>query len=339
MEFIYKVVIRVLSVVLTLQLTFLSFAFSRSVAELDEIYAQLAQRAGITSKDSYTERAAKFLPVMNNWLHRYDPNTPRPLDKVDEPRVKALYKRYNVPFNNSGRPTLDFTPYNLDSKRTAREMLTEQIGGSCGTHGLSMLEVLKMSGVKPEDMRLIGAVDQCAYRTLCPSKGADRLRPEDDSRTKRTQPAANCPRESVSASGHVFISYKENGKWWMFDSAASCRPSPSGDSTDCFQKIEVPDPDRTSQEMSDGKPWIIPNQFRSLQSIPEPGVKRALTEMVAFRVWKYGEYPVHSFLERYDMVASGETGNTKCRFDPNDVAKASSSAYTKSPSATHNPVE
>lgn len=188
------------------------------------------------------------------------------------------------------------TGYELDSTRTPDQILEQKVGGGCGSTGLSIAAMLVASGIPSENVRLIGTVVNDELKAICPQEA----RPVEKKQTP------------LGLSGHVFIAFKdETGNWFLANSTSTSKPAeiiPWMSPSDLDKKVD--------------RPVQVPQEaFASI--LKSPRVSKVFQSgMTIFASWKLEDYPMHSFKDRYNLVASGALGNEVCRYDPKSVDAA-----------------
>ena len=222
--------------------------------------------AQIQPSDTLDAKLSKTLLLLND-QHYFYPKGPLPILKA--------------PFDQ---------PYHLDSLRSADEILTQKVGGYCGSAGIVSAAVLMKAGVKAEDIRIVGSVINDDYRVICPSKGKRRV-----------------AKPRTGASGHIFLMVRfEDGNWYLINTTESSQR---------YTKVQVPSPEVLQKQMT-GQSVAVPKAaYTQLLESPRVG-KLYEAGMTVFRVWKPAEYPKHTFDQRLNLIASGAVGGKVCRYDP-----------------------
>jgi hypothetical protein len=222
----------------------------------------------IKKSDSLEKKIDKTLALLNE--HRYF-------------QPKQRQTRLSPPFDN---------PYHLDSLRTADEILSQKVGGSCGSTALSFAAILNESGVDEKDIQLVAAVLNPDLKAICPQAG---------------QPRAEHP--DTGARGHVFVALRfSDGKWKIINTT---------DGSVRYGRADWLDPEALKEKMKQ-QPVEIPHE--AFQSLPYKTYEPGLT---AFQTWSLQEFPKHNFEQRFDLIASGranldnsaqDSSVRRCRF-------------------------
>lgn len=256
-------------------------------------------------------------------------------------------------------------PYEWDSLRSAEEMLESCEGGTCGTYGLSAAAMLRASGIKTEEISILGAVLNSDYKELCTEKGQNF---NTDTRS--------------GLGGHVFLQIKIAGTWYLLNTThqplrhpidknspsfstfqllikgcrerfpmKNARPDPrnandakfllcakeaekEGLARLTFKDLEIIpfySPDQLAAQMEMGPVQLPMNKFPSLNDWMG-GNKDP--RMMAFANWSFENYPKHTFDQRKNLVASGKIDNTKCRYSASDLEDLPNSTTEPKPEAT-----
>jgi hypothetical protein len=239
-----------------------------------------------------------------------------------------LIERYSK--GSSGGP---FDPYDLDSARTPAEMMSQRIGGDCGTHARVFAELIQHLGIPASDLRIVSAVCTQEYDRFCAGGRGSKADP-----TYRG-----------GASGHVFVLLKVGGAWKLVNTTLSplryaLGPHAKGvnelaterskinsqKTSDLYQahvaqlirKMDFSDleaagfidPDAIQSKLGKGEGVRVP-EFKSLpEVIGEPQHPVQFRNMTIFDVSLPQEYPLHKFKDRVNFIASGKLGSDVCRF-------------------------
>ncbi|MDE2140804.1 MAG: hypothetical protein KGL74_03690 [Elusimicrobia bacterium] len=171
--------------------------------------------------------------------------------------------------------------YHLDSLRTPEQVLTQKIGGYCNNYALVFSAMLERAGVRPEEMRIVAAVENDDLALICPKAGAARV---------------EHPR--TGASGHVFVAVKgDSGRWRLINTVGGAKS---------HQWAPWPEPSDVEARMRSG-PVEVPRQ--AAHGAP-------YKPMTVFAVWRADEEPLHTFEQRLNLIANGTLDGTLCRYGP-----------------------
>lgn len=126
-----------------------------STPALSDPVQDAANAAGISEHDSHNQKLGKALQLITvDGYHRRNPQ-PRP-DKIPDP--------------------FDANDKNHEYRdgRDLKEVLTHCDGGGCGSYALSAAGIARQSGVPSACIRMVGSVEEEAYKKLCPVAGRQR---------------------------------------------------------------------------------------------------------------------------------------------------------------------
>ncbi|RYZ86301.1 MAG: hypothetical protein EOP06_14745 [Proteobacteria bacterium] len=221
---------------------------------------QAVLKAGIRADDSFFEKIDKALKLLNE-------------------------QRYFYPKSTVGTaPSPGGNSYELDSTRTAEQILEQKIGGSCGSSALAFAAILKASGIPSEKIRIVPAVLNRDLAEICPQTGK-----------RRVHPSGN------GASGHVFVALQfPDNKWQLINSI---------DGSVNYERAE----------------WYAPKEVQRLiktrLAVPLAAYRKLPADiyssgLTVFQSWSLDEVPIHTFDQRFDLIASGKLGANSaiCRF-------------------------
>ena len=179
--------------------------------------------------------------------------------------------------------------YHIDSLRTAEEILAQKIGGYCNSYALAFAAMLHRAGVPADDIRVVAAVNDRDLALICPEAGA---------------PRSEHPRSG--ASGHVFVAVKHpSGIWRLINTVGRAK-------------------------MHDQAVWPEPAVVEAWMRQAPLAVPSAATRsgsyqpMTIFAVWREGEQPLHTFEQRFNLIASGTIHGKVCRYGPPAVGASES---------------
>jgi hypothetical protein len=228
----------------------------------------------------------------------------------------------NVPRLSNGDVDLSKSIYELDSMRSPEQMVSERIGGYCGTAALSFAALLASSGIPKSDIRIVTAVNSDELPKICPGKAGD---PKN-------------PNYHGGASGHVFVMLRMNPNdeksWSVINTTSDPLSSPMNagahraelkaflegiahgypqdmgllkkmDSSDIemTQWTDFPlSPEKLETEMK-FKPINIPDQ-----------ISNGMSKMTIISVNTLDNYPRHTFSQRLNWIASGSIESGICRY-------------------------
>jgi len=211
-------------------------------------------------------------------------------DSLETKIDKALWllneKRYFNPEKTVGKlpPPFD-VPYQLDSMRTPEQILKQKLGGSCGSSALAFAAVLKASGVDSKDIQIVNSVVNKDLAIICPKAGLPRVQ-----------------NARSGAPGHVFVAIRfPDGKWKVINSIGGSR---NYERADWYSPEEV-------QRRIKFEALAVPRA--AFKKLPATTYGSGLT---VFQSESLDEVPMHSFEQRYDLIASGNLKQSPaiCRF-------------------------
>ena len=259
-----------------------------------------------------------------------------------DPRFKDFAKFKSTPINeanqliqtygkdSSGSP---YAPYDLDSVRTPEEMLSQRIGGSCGTQAQVFARLLNTLGVPNSDIRIVSAVCEDEYKQFCSGGKGSRIDPS----------------YRGGASGHVFVEVKIDGKWKLINTTYAPFLNRSGPHADQLQRayrspynlgskeetdehksnilsivrkldssdleiVDFADPVVLQAKLNAGERVNVPE----FQSLPEilPGGDNPLhfRKMIIYDVSEQDKTILHKWKDRVNLIASGSKTGSTCRF-------------------------
>jgi len=314
-----------------LKILLLAFFVHSTYAAEVSIAKKVLADAGVGTKDSVEEILRKVQAHIGTVLHR---NAPR-----EEPGPGAPPRI----------PKKGKHPYEWDSIRSAEQMLKDGDGGTCGTFGLSVAALLSAAGVPESEMRIVGAVNTGDLKEICPDKGKIRnLEPQNGAsghvfllvKFSKGWHLVNTS-QSPLFEPHPLSNGAARKELERLEKL--CRekfPKPSPESFGCFEnafkeakkrvtldQIEIipfKSPAEIESEMKNFPTDIPVQRFPSLRTWMGPGLDPE--GMKIFRLWKYGTpggnatkerddyYPLHTFEERFNLVASGSKSSNTCRY-------------------------
>lgn len=202
-------------------------------------------------------------------------------------------------------PQLPADPYEHDSLRSPQQVLCDQNSGFCNSRARVTAAILKASGVPEENLRIVSAVVNTEYPKICQVKGQDRV-----------------AKPQTGASGHVYVLVKESNpnerpeRWVLIDTSLASRNETMtafipGDELDTLirdQPVAIP------KELSETMATQIPESETELR-------RMYLSGMTIFHSSKPNAYRPHRMQDRYDLIASGEIGNKRCRYSPEEITQ------------------
>jgi len=219
--------------------------------------------AKIESRDTLEIKIEKSLKLINQDRYFFPPGP--------QPKLPA-------PFDE---------PYHLDSLRTPEQILSQKVGGFCGSSALVFAAMLTQSGVKNSDIQIVEAVHAKDLAAICPKGGA---------------PRAEHPR--VGASGHVFVAVKfPDGDWRLINTT-------DGTNYESIGWLELEE----VQAQMKRRPVQIP--FSMYRNFPPEFRSLAL---VVFQSWRPDQVPLHTFEQRLNLIASGGLEGQVCRYGANEM--------------------
>lgn len=238
----------------------LILCFSISVFGLSSIEKAVLD-AGIAKSDSLEVKIDKALKLLNEERYFY-PEKP----------IEALPTPFDI-------------PYHLDSMRTPEEILSQKVGGSCGSSALAFAAILKSSGVDNKDIQIVNAVVNKDLSIICPSASKPRVQ----------NPRSGAP-------GHVFVAIRFTGdRWKIINSIGGSKH---------YERADWFSPEEIQQKIKSSALAVPVEAFKSL---PEKIYSSGLT---VFQSWAPDEVLIHTFEQRYDVIASGKLNELPviCRF-------------------------
>lgn len=291
--------------------------------------------------DSVETKVALFLHLLNDEVYLSE-SSPDPQFKdfakfsstsySDSLKLMEKYRK-----ESSGAP---YAPYDLDSNRTVQEMISQRIGGACGTHAQVVAELLKKTGIPSEDLRIVSAVTVDDYNRMCPGGKGTSLNPN----------------YRGGASGHVFVQVKVKGQWKLINttyapllSRKSARAEElqkvyqsrvqirSKDDFDDYQKrlkkavrglletdlemVDFSSPEEILEKMKTGKSMHVP-EFQSLpETLPAGDGFIHFRKMLIYDVSSPDQMQRHKFKDRHNLIASGRKESGVCRFNSPSLSK------------------
>jgi hypothetical protein len=232
---------------------------SKAKAETLSGVQRAVRDAGISKSESLEIKIDKALRLLNEQSY-FSP-------KGEEPKLKP-------PFDEK---------YNLDGLRTAEDILSQKVGGYCGSTAVSFAAMLEEAGVPDTDLQIVAAVTNQDLKIICPEAGKPRVE-----------------NPQSGASGHVFVAVKfPDNKWLLINSI---------DGSKYYERANWFSPEEI-QKLIAKEAVAVPKQ--TFKRLPERLYASGLT---VFQSWRPSEVPLHKFEERFDLVASGRVHNHLCRF-------------------------
>ena len=210
--------------------------------------------------------------------------------KIDKVLKLLNEERYFFPKHGEMklRPPFD-NPYHLDSLRTADQILSQKVGGSCGSSALAFAAMLVQTGYPAEKIQIVGAISNWALRAICPTSG----------QLRKDKP-------EFSSTGHTFVALQfPDGSWKIINPI---------DGSVTYGKADWHEP-KTLQQKMQNQAVAIPSKV--FERLPKDIYRDGLT---VFQSWSLKDYPLHTYEQRYDLVASGtfsgagERNSRRCRF-------------------------
>lgn len=257
----------------------------------------------------------------------------------------AFPKSGTAPFDRPSRH-----PYEWDSIRSPEKMLTDLDGGSCGSFALSAAALLKQAGVPDEDMRIVSAVNLDDYSKICPGKAGE-------PRVKNPDTGASGHVFLLVKMGDAWelVNTSQNPFWESRDPQgpaarelnalqAYCNKNfpfkgenpfnPSGEKyLKCFESgrnkvvdamtwgdveaAKAESPESIQKRMSTAPTILNTEAFPTLRNWMGPSYDPQ--GMLVFDLKKLSEYPLHSFEDRFNYVASGDIKDPHCRWGAKDL--------------------
>lgn len=176
-------------------------------------------------------------------------------------------------------------PYHLDSMRSPEQILEQKVGGSCGSSAIVFAAILEASGVNSKNIQVVASVVNKDLSIICPVPGK--------SRRQKTQ---------NGASGHVFVALNfPNGKWKIINPIDGSR---------FYERADWYTPEEVQRRIKFEAVAIPQSVFKKLPAA------RYGSGLTVFQSWSLGEVPIHTFEQRYDLIASGNLKQSPaiCRF-------------------------
>lgn len=245
----------------------------------------------------YRRRAAPLLvllasaawagPALDAAVAKADLHPSDPLEvKIQKTLGLLVNQQYFAPHGTPDHlpPPYD-ERYHLDSLRTVEQILTQKIGGYCNNYALVFSAMLGRAGVRPDDMRIVAAVNDDDLARICPAAGA---------------PRAEHP--NSGASGHVFVAVKgDSGRWRLVNTVGG---------------------EKSHQWAPWSKPADVEAQMRSGPlAVPSKAAHGTpYKPMTVFAVWRSDAEPLHTFEQRLNLIASGTLDGKLCRYGPRKPA-------------------
>jgi hypothetical protein len=205
--------------------------------------------------------------------------------KIDKALFLLNEKRYFYSESNPIPLEYKKTPYHLDSMRTPEQILEQKVGGFCGSSALAFASLLAASGVNQDDIQIVASVVNKDLSIICPMAGKPRIQ----------NPKSGAP-------GHVFVALRfANDEWKIINSI---------DGSKNYERAPWFTPKEVQQKIKSG-PLSIPQ--KAFAKLPTNTFGTGLT---VFQSWSLSEIPLHTYEQRYDLIASGKIDNAPavCRF-------------------------
>lgn len=205
--------------------------------------------------------------------------------KIDKALFLLNEQRYFYSKSNSIPSEYKNTPYHLDSMRTPEQILEQRIGGFCGSSALAFAALLAASGVNQDDIQIVASVVNKDLSIICPIAGKPRIL-----------------NAQSGAPGHVFVALRfTNNEWKIINSI---------DGSKTYERAPWFNPKEVQLKIKAG-PLAVPQ--KAFASLPKNTFGTGLT---VFQSWSLSQVPIHSYEQRYDLIASGkaETPPAICRF-------------------------
>ncbi len=215
-------------------------------------------------------------------------------DSLEAKIDKALWllneQRFFYPTGSPPKldPPFDI-PYHLDSLRSPEEILSQKVGGSCGSSARAFAAMLISAGVEERDIQVVESVVNRDLKIICP---------------RAKYPRLDNPR--AGAKGHSFVAiHFPGGKWKIINPI---------DGSQRYGRADWYDPQDLQRRLNQG-PVAIP--AAAFERLPRETYGDGLT---AFQSWILKDAPVHTFAQRFDLIASGRIGGPEdqsvkiCRF-------------------------
>jgi len=192
--------------------------------------------------------------------------------------------------NLRGRP---MNPtYEFDVLRSPEQALEEGLGGHCNTHARVAAYTLMQHGVPAEDLRIVSAVNDSSYDSLCYGLAGRSARWSND-----------------GMSGHVLLLMRDGAQWFLINTT-TIPGTPPGNSYGDERGLEVvPFVDAAHLESAVSTTAIaIPGD--ALRSLPP-----FFSSMTIFQVLRPDAFVTHDFEQRRNLIASGQMDSDVCRYD------------------------
>jgi hypothetical protein len=188
-------------------------------------------------------------------------------------------------------------PYELDSERTAEQVLSQHQGGACGSAAMAIAAILEASGVPDDSIRLVGTVTNHSYAVTCRKQGEPRVA---DS--------------AGDGDGHIFVMVKKGSNQWILVDTTAREAD--------YESAPIAGPATLRAAMARGPVPVPEAAYASIRAVPQ--LKDSFgTGLTLFALWKPSRYPIHSWADRLDLIASG----TMVRDWPSDPARAHRCRY------------
>lgn len=309
---------------------------SKASTNVLKAHAYEAQLSSSVSREKQIIRILNYLPVV---LHK---NAPEPSPPGMPP---AMPKSGTAPYNRPGQ-----SPYEWDSIRSPEKMLTDLDGGTCGTFALSAAALLKQAGVPDEDIRIVSAVNLEDFSKICPGKAGE-------ARVQNPETGASghvFVLVKMGASWEL-INTSQNPFWDSRDPQGPASKelsilreycvknfpfegenpfNPTGEKflkclADGRKKVveamtwgdleagKAESPESIEKRMNTAPTILNTESFPTLRNWMGPTYDPA--GMLVFDVKKLSDYPLHSFEERLNYVASGDIKNPRCRWGKKEL--------------------
>jgi hypothetical protein len=204
--------------------------------------------------------------------------------KIDKALFLLNVQRYFYSKSNSIPSEYKNTPYHLDSMRTPEQILEQKIGGFCGSSALAFAALLAASGINQDDIQIVASVVNKDLSIICPLVGKPRI--------KNAQ---------SGAPGHVFVALRfPNNEWRIINSI---------DGSKTYERAPWFNPKEVQLKMKSG-PLAVPR--KAFSTLPKNTFGTGLT---VFQSWSLAEVPLHTYEQRYNLIASGKVDSpATCRF-------------------------
>lgn len=122
------------------------------------------------------------------------------LDALMRELDSSQYMWRNVPRGSQpGGPNFRGNGYDLDGNRTAQQILSAGVGGSCGSYGKVLADALVRSGTSPDDVFLVDTVGE----------------------SRRGDATAAAASGDSDASGHQFLLVRDRTRGWLLVNTTS----------------------------------------------------------------------------------------------------------------------